>query len=96
MKRVTFLKSAGLLSIVVLLVCLSQVWAEEGVKKDITGNWHVKADFDGRQMNSIMTLSRDAEGKLSGKWVSIWGYTKLDDLKYEEGKISFSRTFRRC
>jgi hypothetical protein len=35
MKRVTFLKSAGLLSIVVLLVCVSQVWAEEEAKKDI-------------------------------------------------------------
>jgi hypothetical protein len=93
MKQVTILKSVGFLSIVVLLACVSQVWAEEPAKKDITGDWHVKADFNGRQMESIMTLSRDAEGKLSGIWVSFWGYTKLDDLKYEDGKISFNRTF---
>ena len=93
MKRVTFLKSVRFLLIMALLASLSQVWAEEPAKKDITGDWHVKADFDGRQMNSIMTLSRDADGKLAGMWISFWGCTKLDDLKYEDGKISFSRTF---
>jgi hypothetical protein len=93
MKRIAFLKSAGFLSIAVLLVCVTQVLAAEPAKKDITGDWHVKADFNGRQMNSIMTLSRDPEGKLAGVWISFWGYTKLDDLKYEDDKISFSRTF---
>lgn len=94
MKQVTFLKSARFLLIMALLASLSQVWAEEAAKKDITGDWHVKADFDGRQMESIMTLSRDTDGKLAGMWISFWGYTKLDDIKYEGGKISFKRTNR--
>ena len=93
MKQATFLKTAGFLSILVFLACVTQVFAQEPAKKDITGDWHLKTDFNEWQMDSIMTLSRDAEGKLSGVWIGFWGYTNMDDLKYEDGKISFKRTF---
>ena len=93
MKKAAFLKSFVIMSIVVSFAILSQVSAEEvAKKKDITGDWLLKADFNGRPMESILSLVRDADGKLGGKWISFWGYSEINDAKFEDGKLSFSRT----
>jgi hypothetical protein len=58
------------------------------------GDWQVKVDYDGRQFESILSFSRDREGNLTGNWISFMGLSELKDIKYEEGKISFSRDRR--
>jgi hypothetical protein len=58
------------------------------------GDWQVKVDYDGRQFESILSFSRNQEGDLTGNWISFMGLSELKDIKYEEGKISFSRERR--
>ena len=58
------------------------------------GDWQVKVDYNGRQRESILSFSRDEEGKQIGHWISFWGLSELKDVKYEEGKISFVRVRR--
>lgn len=59
--------------------------------RGLYGDWQVKVDFDGRQMDLILSFSRDREGKQIGHWISFRGLSELKDLKYEEGKLSFVR-----
>ncbi len=58
------------------------------------GDWQVKVDYNGRQWESIVSFSRDEQGKQIGHWISFWGLGELKDLNYEEGKLSFTRTRR--
>jgi hypothetical protein len=62
--------------------------------RGLYGDWLVKVDYDGRQFESILTFSRDREGNLTGNWISFMGVRELKDIKYEDGKISFSRESR--
>lgn len=58
------------------------------------GDWLVKMDYNGRPWESILSFSRDEEGKQTGHWISFWGLSELENVKYEEGKLSFARTRR--
>ncbi len=96
MKRQKFVK--------VVLYCMLMVMAMLSVHvkaqpssfrgRGLYGDWHVKVDYDGRQFESILSFSRDREGNLTGNWISFMGLSELKDIKYEEGKISFSRESR--
>ncbi len=57
----------------------------------IYGDWHVKMDFSGMQVESILSLSRDREGNRTGQWISFWGISELKDITYENGQLSFVR-----
>lgn len=53
------------------------------------GDWLVKADFNGRPMESILTFSRNAEGR-TGQWISFFGVSDLKDVTFENGDLSFT------
>ena len=55
--------------------------------EDVTGEWEMKLDFNGREIVGTLTLSRKGNS-LEGKW----GSTPLTDLKFEGGKLTFVRT----
>ena len=93
MKQMAIRRAVGLLALIVLVTPLAQVSAGQA-KGGITGDWQVKADFDGRQITSILSLSNDAEGKLKGEWISFFGLTELTDIKYEGENLSFVQTSR--
>jgi hypothetical protein len=57
---------------------------------DITGDWDVKMDFNGREMFATLTITKKPDGSLAGKW----GSAELSDVKLENGKLTFSRTLR--
>lgn len=95
MKQVKFHRTAGFLVTVLLLTLAAQVLAQDGpANQDITGDWKVKLDFNGRQMEVILSFAKDADGKLTADWISGWGISKLRDIKYEENKLSFVRVNR--
>jgi len=95
MKQVKFHRTAGLLVTMLLLTLAAQVPAQDKpVNQCITGDWKVKLDFNGRQMEAILSFTKDADGKLTADWISGWGVSKLSDIKYEEGKLSFVRINR--
>jgi hypothetical protein len=62
------------------------VWAAE----DITGEWEMKMEFGGRESFATLTISKNADGSLAGKW----GSNELSDVKFEDGKLTFVRTIR--
>jgi len=55
------------------------------------GDWQVKVDYEGGQWESILSFSRDKDGKQIGQWISGWGIGELKDVKYEDGKLSFEQ-----
>lgn len=55
------------------------------------GDWQVKSNFNGREIQSILSFSRDSEGNQVGQWISFWGLNELKDLKFEDGKLSFTQ-----
>jgi hypothetical protein len=88
MSRV-FHKTIGRTLVLVSLVLLAQtslVLAAE----DITGQWEMTMNFGGRDSFAMLTISKNADGSLSGKW----GSDDLSDVKFQDGKLTFVRTVR--
>ena len=63
-------------------------------RRGLYGDWEVKIDYDGRQMESILSFSRNREGNQIGQWISFWGVSELKEVKYEESQLSFLRVRR--
>ena len=93
MKQAAILRTVGLLALIVLATPLAQVSAKQA-KGGITGDWQIKADYDGRQITSILSLSNDAQGALKGEWISFFGLGEVSDLKYEGNNLSFMQVSR--
>ncbi len=100
MKRIAFHKTVGFLMLMVLVMPLAQASAQDSARPSrsrrggLYGDWQVKVKFGERQMESILSFSRDAEGNRSGRWISFWGLSELKDVKFEEGKLSFTQERR--
>jgi hypothetical protein len=91
MKHQIFTKAVLCCSLVVLVMLSAQVSAQSSAsrRRGLYGDWQVKVQFGERQMESILSFSRDGEGNRTGQWMSFWGLSELKDLEYEEGKLSF-------
>jgi len=70
--------------LVVLALGIPQALAAE----DISGEWELASDFNGRQMFSTLTIAKGADGALTGKW----GSTDLSNVKLDGDKLTFVRT----
>ena len=92
MKNQKFDKAA-LCSLMILIVMAAQVFAQPSSRgfrgRGIYGDWQVKVEFGEREMESILSFSRNEEGSLTGQWISFWGVNELKDVKFEENKLSF-------
>ena len=91
MKYHTSLKIALFSSVTALVLLTGPVSAQQSRRGGLSGDWNVKTEFNGRQMDSILSFSRDQEGNLTGQWISFMGINALKDIKFEEGKLSFTR-----
>jgi len=92
MKQLAFHMTVGLLALMVF-TALSAPASAGTAKKSIQGDWQVTMDFDGRQIESILSFSTDSEGKLTGQWISFW-LSELTDVKYEGTELSFVQVNR--
>jgi len=93
MNNLSPLKTVCLLMLMFMMTFLSESQARQQ-RKGLAGDWKIKIDFDGRQMTSILSLSQDKDGMLAGKWIAFWGVNELNNLKYEDNKLSFTQTSR--
>lgn len=97
MKHQVFLKAALCCALAALVISSAQVLAQDSARPSRSrrggfyGDWQVKLSFGERQMDSILSFSRDAEGNQTGQWISFWGLSELKDVKFEEGKLSFTQ-----
>jgi hypothetical protein len=96
MKQTGLYKMVGFVMGVVLVLPFAAMSAAPATpaEKGITGDWLLKIDFDGRQMNSIVCFSKDKEGKLAGQWIGFFGLGELQDVKYEGNNLSFLQISR--
>ena len=79
---------------VVILVGAIPVSAQQSRGRGIYGDWVVKQEFQGRTFESILSFSRDQEGNYTGYYISFMGMSELQDVKFADGKLSFSRSRR--
>lgn len=93
MRQTGLYKMVGFVALMVLVTTLAAGSAER-TRRGITGDWLLKVEFDGRQMNSILSFSRDKEDNLAGQWISFFGVGQLQDIKFEENKLSFVQVSR--
>jgi hypothetical protein len=70
----------------VLLVQTSLVRAADGV----TGDWEITMEFGGRPSFATLSIAEKADGALRGKW----GSSELSNVKFKDGKLTFTRTIR--
>jgi len=69
MKQLAKVRTIRFIGIIILLMSLPKVSSGQA-KRGITGDWQIIVDFKDRQMSSIMSLSKDEEGKLKGKLIN--------------------------
>jgi len=97
MKHQTFFKAVLCCALVALVISSAQVLAQDSARPSrsrrggLYGDWQVKLSFGERQMDSILSFSRDREGNQTGNWISFMGLSELKDVKFEEGKLSFTQ-----
>ena len=58
--------------------------------EDITGDWQITTDFNGRPMLATLTIAKKADGTLEGHG----DRSALSNVKFEDGKLTFVRTIR--
>ena len=58
------------------------------------GDWQIKMMFGEREVESILSFSRNQEGQYTGYWISFFGMNELKDVKFEDNKLSFTYVMR--
>jgi len=84
---------------ILLIVISAQVIAQPSSSRGfrgrgIYGDWQIKMKFGEREFESILSFSRNQEGQYTGQWISVWGMNDLQDVKFEDNKLSFVQVFR--
>jgi len=92
MKQLAFHKTVGFLALMVI-VALTIPASAGTARKGIQGDWQITMDFDGRQIESILSFSMDKEGKLTGQSIGF-SVSELTDIKYEGSELSFVQVNR--
>jgi hypothetical protein len=60
--------------------------------RGLFGDWDLKVNYGERQMDAILSFSRDDQGNLTADWIGFGGVNPLKDVKFEDGKLSFVQT----
>ena len=58
---------------------------------EVTGDWDFKMTFGEREVTAKLSISRNADGTYQGTWTTARGQSKLSDVKYDQGKLTFTR-----
>lgn len=83
-----------LVSVTTLVLLAGSVSAQQNRRGGLYGDWNIKTEFNGQQMESILSFSRDQDGNMTGQWIGFMGVNELKDVKFEEGKLSFARVMQ--
>jgi len=96
MERKAILKVVLVCLLVVSFILPVQVSAQQSRpgRGGLYGDWQVKMKFGEREMESILSFSRNEEGQYTGQWISFWGMNELKDVKFEDNKLSFTQVMR--
>jgi hypothetical protein len=73
----------------VLLVILA-VGVPQALAEEISGDWELTMDFNGRQTFATLSIAKGTDGALTGKW----GSSDLSNVKLDGQKLTFVRTIK--
>ncbi len=57
----------------------------------ICGGWSLNVTIPAREVVEKLTVSKNADGALAGKWTAERGESTISGLKFEGGKLTFTR-----
>ena len=91
MRKTTFTRAVLLLCTVLVASAAAQPAGQSArpARRGLYGDWQLKVQFGERQMDAILSFSRDSERNLTAQWISFWGVIDLKDVKFEENKLTF-------
>lgn len=84
----------GFGGVLVAMACCAFVPAAFAGDNEFAGNWEVKTERQGQTRVSTISIV-EADGALSGSWISERDTTELSDVKAENGKLTFMRKMER-
>ena len=58
----------------------------------IVGEWQMNVNMPARENVEKLTITKNADGTLAGKWVGQRGESTISNMKFEGGKLTFTRT----
>jgi len=58
----------------------------------IIGGWQMSINTLARETVEKLTITKNADGALAGKWAGQRGESKISNMKFEGGKLTFIRT----
>jgi hypothetical protein len=58
----------------------------------IVGQWQMSVNMPAREVVEKLTITKNADGTLAGKWVGQRGENTISYLKFDGGKLTFTRT----
>ena len=58
----------------------------------IVGEWQMNVDMPAREIVEKLIITKNADGTLAGKWEGRRGESTISDVKFEAGKLTFTRT----
>jgi hypothetical protein len=64
-----------------------------GMRRGINGDWKVTQEFNGMQMDSILSFSRTRDG-MTGQWIGMMGVNDLTDVEFADGQLTFNRAMQ--
>lgn len=96
MERKTLLNTVLFCSLIMLFLLPASLSAQGqgGRRGGLYGDWRIQYSFGERQVESILSFSRNQEGQTTGQWISFMGVTDLQDLTFADNKLSFTQTAR--
>jgi hypothetical protein len=83
------IRKAGYKSVIVVGLLLLAQTSLALAGDEILGDWEITIDFGGRKSYAALSITKNEDGTLKGKWGSS---DRLFDVKYEDGKVTFTRT----
>jgi len=60
--------------------------------RGVYGDWNIETQFGEMTFQSILSFSRDQEGKLTGDSISFFGITPLKEISLEDGQLQYTLT----
>jgi hypothetical protein len=58
----------------------------------IVGEWQMNIEIPEREIIEKLTITKNADGTLAGKWEGRRGESTISDVKFEASKLTFTRT----
>jgi hypothetical protein len=82
------------LTVLILFTCLcpAEEKAQSPQEKTIAGIWKLTVDFNGRQMNSTLTICTAEKEKPSVEWGLGGDEDQISNIKLDGNKLTFDRT----